>query len=96
MPRLIYPSQGTHVNDVLKVLKYKDRDTLADEFVLPLYEKIVNNHVDGNNTSGVSITRILALKFWIKPIPLNPPENDDMFYKGKQELEMNEDLEEQI
>ena len=93
---MIYPSQGTHVNEGLKVLKFKDRDSIADEFVFPLHEKIVNSHIDGNNTSGVSITRIMALKFWIKPIDLNPMENEDKFYKGKQELEMNEDLEEEI
>ena len=67
-------------------MKFSDRDEIATEFTLPIREKVVNSHLTVN-TSGVSVTRILALKFWIRPTSLNPTTINDQLYMPERENE---------
>ena len=90
--RLIYPSEGTAINEYSKCFKFADRDEIVDEFVLPISEKIVNSHLEVN-TSGVSVTRILALKFWIRPIALNPSQFSNQIQEYNRD---NQDEDEQF
>ena len=53
------------MNQRTKINSFEDIESLANEFVDFPYEDILNIHIVGDNSSGITVKQVLGIEFYI-------------------------------